>query len=143
MPKFVFHASPTGDIKEFEPRNGATPTVENRQSPARVYATDNPAYAAGHGFDWSTNEGVSLGFRTDEVGQEVLELEVPSALTNRLNKPVYVYSLPGELFDLLPHVAPFGHNYASTTPVKPIDVARFPDVRTAVESYGGVVKIKV
>ena len=116
--------------------------MENKQSPARVYAADNPAYAAGHGFRWSTAEGIDLGFTNDPRGKELAELIVPISEAPRLEIPVYVYQLPGDSFEPLPHVAPFGHNFASTQPVAPLSVESFPDVLSAVEFYGGVVRIK-
>lgn len=142
MQKVLFHASPCGTIEEFEPRKEATPTVEQGQSPARVYATDNPAYASGHGFSWATREGFDLGFIYDEGGKELVKLAVPKEFAARLMQPVYIYQLPGDTFHPLEHVEPKGHNFASTERVKPLSKESFPDIRSAIEFYGGVVEIK-
>jgi len=65
MPNMLYHASPQGGIKVFEPRRESTPSIEQGLSPPRVYAADHPAYAAGHGFRWGTSEGFELGFVRD------------------------------------------------------------------------------
>lgn len=103
----LYHASPRGALQLLKPRHRFTPRSHQDSLPA-IYASDHPAYAAAHGFPWSTAEGVRLLF---DGPKPVLIL--PEKLRNRLLRPVYVYSVPFSSFELLHDVPPFGHNFRS------------------------------
>lgn len=137
-PEFVYHGSNQPDIAEFEPRKRYTPgAYEGQEVPAAVYAGDDAAYAAAHAFPWNSDEGLRLGY---EEGKVVLA--IPEKLASRLDQKVYIYKLAGDSFELLPDVAPEGHNFWSKQGVKPVEPAMiFESVRKAVEYFGGEVRI--
>lgn len=137
----LYHASPDDGIDELIPQKISTPGIEEGTSPARIYAGNDPAYAAAHGFRWETKEGFNLGFVLDDTGKEIVKLSVPRHLMHRLDQPVSVYSLPSDDFEVLAHVNPPGRNFASSKPVKPIDKKIFPSITSAIEFYGGKVDI--
>lgn len=141
-PQFFYHASPNSGIEEFEPRRLSSPGIEFGHSPERVFASDDPAYAAGHGFRWGNSSGIELGFEDDGDGEKRVCLSVAWDQKDLLDQPVYIYQLPADGFEELIHVTPKGHNFATEKNVKPVSVQSFPDVRSAVEFYGGRVKIK-
>lgn len=57
--KFFYHGSSTDGINRLEPRLRYTPG-EELDSPASIYASDLPAFAAAHSFPWSSDEGIDL-----------------------------------------------------------------------------------
>lgn len=137
----LFHGSQTDNIETLEPRKRHTPGGE-ANSPAGIYATDDPAYATAHAFPWSSSEGIDLyyGSNNDEASEHVI-LEIPQSLESRLKQPIFIYEISPENFELLP-IPPYGHNYRSLKPAKCIAKKRFETVIEAVNHYGGTVKIK-
>lgn len=135
---YFFHASPTGDIQEFEPRKRSTPgTMEHEEVPLAVYAGDDPAYVAAHGFLWGSAEGFRLGYEGSKV-----VFEVPQQHAKRLEQKVYLYKLPKDTFVVLENVPPLGHNFWSTAAVKPVESPQeFQSIREAIECFGGEVRI--
>ena len=106
-----------------------------RRFPPAIYATDDPAYAAGHAFPWSSPEGFDLGYENEK-----LILVVPSKKQDRLNQKIYIYKLKADNFELLKDVKPKGRNFWSLKPATPIEVQEFQTVKEAVEIYGGSVR---
>lgn len=137
----LFHGSQTDNIGALEPRQRYTPGNE-KGSPAGIYVTDNPAYAAAHSFPWSSDEGVDLYFeRGEENGREYVVLEVPKEIETRMQQPVYIYTVKPDSFS--PVVSdPVGHNYRSVESVDCIAKQVFESVTQAVEFHGGRVIIK-
>ena len=138
--RHVYHASSRSDLDLIIPRKRATPAVEMGRSPPRVYAGDNPAYAAAHGIPWATAEGFLLLADLDEQGEGYVEFGVPRDLMQRLDQPVCIYCLPREGFERLVGVEPEGHNFASTNIVMPLARQAFPSVCAAIKCCGGVVR---
>jgi hypothetical protein len=132
-PAFVYHGSVTGDITEFEPRRRYVPG--GADVPPRVYAAPNPAFAAAHSFPWSSDEGIDLSI---ESGQVVLQ--IPKELESRLQQPVFIYTLPGEPFELTSEETT-GETMHAEEPVIPKTVFHFTSVREAIEHFGGRVEI--
>lgn len=137
----LFHGSQTDSIETLEPRKRYTPGTEVN-SPAGIYATNDPAYAAAHAFPWSSSEGIDLyyGSDDDETPEHVI-LEIPQSLEPRLKQPIFIYEVSPENFELL-SIPPYGHNYRSLEPAKCIAKQRFETVVEAMNYYGGTVKIK-
>ncbi|MDP2789541.1 MAG: hypothetical protein Q8O51_00205 [bacterium] len=134
-PEFVYHASPSGDVQELEPRRGSIPGGANPETqPQLVYAGDVPAFAAAHGFPWGSDEGFELGV----VAGQVL-FRVPRVLKGRLSQPVYVYTLPGAGFRFTLGEGT-GHTFESAEKVKPTKVESFTTVQEAIEHFGGTVE---
>ncbi len=131
----LFHGSQTDNIDIFEPRQRYVPGNDKAPRPA-IYATDDPAYASAHAFPWATAEGVDLHFENNRV-----VLMVPKALEERLNKPIFIYTLPGDTFQPVTE-DPIGHNFRSTERVKYLAKTRFETVFEAVTSFGGTVIVK-
>ena len=141
MASVVFHGSNSRGIEEFKLRRRFVPGVEGDAAPPAVYASDDPAYAAGHSFPWTSSDGIDLGFCRDEFQREQVVLSVPEKLLERLKQPVFLYTLLGERFQLLPNVSPIGHNYRCLRTVKAIDVVEFDSVTEAVAYYGGKIEV--
>lgn len=127
---FLYHGSLTSDIAEFEPRERHKP---DENIGPRVYATQMPAWAAAHSWDWSSDEGINL-----EIKNEKVILEVPSKFKDRLNVPIYIYKLPSDSFNILSGEGS-GKTFSSTEKVRPLEVERFNSVNEAVEHFGGEV----
>ncbi len=137
----LYHGTVAEGVEALAPRRRYTPGALGDDPPPAVYATDDPAYAAAHAFPWSSKEGFGLSYDApyERGGRPVLR--VPAAQEHRLERPVFVYALPAEGFELLGTVTPLGQNYRIEAPVPPVGVERFPTVRAAVEHYGGRVEI--
>ena len=137
-PEFVYHGSDQADIEEFEPRTRYTPgALQGQEMPPAIYAGDDPAYAAAHAFPWGSAEGFNLRY---EAGKVVLA--VPEQLAHRLEQKVYIYKLSGDAFEVLPDVAPEGHNFWSKVHTKPVEQpVAFDSVREAIEHFGGEIRI--
>jgi hypothetical protein len=131
----LFHGTQTDNIEVLEPRERYYPGTDTAPRPA-IYATDVPAYASAHAFPWATAEGVDLHFEENRV-----VLEVPKALEERLNKPIFIYTVPGDTFQAVIEDT-MGHNFRSTERVRCLAKTRFETVTEAVTSYGGTVIIK-
>ena len=131
-PPFLYHGSLNGDIKVLEPREGHTPAEGVGK---RIYATQLPAWAAAHSWDWSSDEGIRLSIEDED---RVL-LQVPRAHAERLDVPVFIYRLPSGTFNLLPGGS--GYTFDSTEKVRTADVQKFNSVKEAVEHFGGKVVI--
>lgn len=133
VPSVLYHGTMAADIQELVPRQRYTPGIADGTGvPPAVYATDDPAYAAGHAFPWRSADGIDLGYEDDQ-----LILRVPVAEQGRLDQPIYVYALPPDSFEVLPDVTPLGRNFRSLVPVRPVGVEAFPSVRAAMAHYGG------
>ena len=127
--EILYHGTLTPGIKKFEPRRRFVPGgIEN--IPARIYATDDPAFAAMHSFPWSSDEGIDI---IEYDGK--LVLQVPKIFKERLNTPVYIYQLPADTF-ILTEEEETGNTYHSDVAVAPKDVSAFSSVIEAVEHYG-------
>ncbi len=132
----MYHGSPVDDIEVLEPRAESTFGIEGAEAYARVFASNNPAYAAGHGFRWP--RGVDFGL--DHAGGPVT-LRVSAGSAQCLEQPLFLYVLPRDGFELAPHIQPAGYNYAIDHSVRPLRIERFTSVRAAAEFYGGVVEV--
>ncbi len=131
----LYHGTQTDNIDVLEPRQRYYPGTDTAPRPA-IYATDVQAYAAAHAFPWATEEGVDLHFEENQV-----VLEVPKALEDRLNKPIFIYTIPGDTFQAVTEDE-MGHNFRSTERVKCLAKKQFATVIEAVTSLGGTVIIK-
>lgn len=131
----LFHGSSTDNITTLEPRTRYVPAGDTA-SPPSVYATDIPAYASAHAFDWETKDGVDLYL---EEGRVILI--VPKILEERLKKPIFIYTVPAITFTAVTSDS-MGHNFRSTEPVKCVAKQRFESVTEAITSLGGIIKIK-
>jgi len=141
IPTVLYHGSQTDAIQTLEPRRRYTPGTE-KDPPAGVYASDDPAFAAAHSFPWSSNEGVDLYFdRAEDDASECVVLEVPQEIVSRLDIPVHVYSVCSETFSLL-DIPPQGHNYRSIAKVNCLAKSSFNTVKEAILHYRGKVIIK-
>lgn len=136
----LYHGSQTDNIEVLEPRTRYTPGTE-KDSPAGIYASEDPAFAAAHAFPWSSAEGVNLYYDSDEnnSSQHVI-LEVPKSVEARLEQPIIIYEVDAKNFELL-NIPPAGHNFRSLEAVKCLAKKRFENVKEAVQHYGGVVRI--
>ena len=129
VPKFLYHGTVTGGIKEFEPRKRYTPGIGD--SVPRIYATDKPVFAVMHAFPWSSDDGVDIVTR-----DENLCLQVPVHLKDRLNQSIFIYKLKGDTFVLTEEEAT-GNTYHSEVAVIPESVESFNSVFEALEYFGG------
>ncbi len=131
----LFHGTQTDNIEILEPRKRYVPGNDAAPPPA-IYATDDGAYASAHAFPWATAEGVDLHFEDSRV-----VLVVPKVLEERMNKPIFIYTVPADTFQEVTS-DPVGHNFRSTESVKCLAKKRFETVTEAVTFFGGTVKLK-
>lgn len=131
----LYHGSSTDGIERLEPRLRYTPG-EELNSPAGIYATDLPAFAAGHSFPWSTDEGIDLN-----VIEGVVVMDVPQSILDRLERNIYIYTVSADPFTFL-ECESSGHTYRTTQPVDCLAKAAFHNVKEAIEFYGGRVIVK-
>lgn len=131
----LYHGSQTDNITTLEPRKRFIPGNDTAP-PAAIYASDHPAYAAAHAFPWATAEGVNLYFDRQQV-----MLEIPKSLEERLNRPIFIYTVPANTFEPVASDA-VGHNFRSVKPVTCLAKRRFETVIDAVTTFGGTVTIK-
>ncbi len=129
-PEFLYHGSPVSGIKVLKPSSRTRPGVLKNKVFRAVYATDILSYACAFGFPWSNGEGFELIFTNDKV-----ELGVPKQYKDRIQKPLFVYVVKGEYFELLPEAAPKGHNYFSKTPVPVERVTKYKSVKDALLKF--------
>ena len=132
---YVYHASSVPGIKRLTPRKRYVPGVLGNKAKPAVYAAIHPAYAVGHGFSWDSSEGFDI---FEKKGKIILE--VPLVFKERLNYPVYVYSLPLQSFRVLEKSSPLTSILISYQSVIPVHIKRFATVRKALKFYGGTVK---
>jgi len=133
--QLLYHGSLTDGIERLTPRVRFTPG-EELSSPAGIYASDLPAFAAAHSFPWFSAEGIDLF-----VEDGIVVLEIPASLAERLDTPVYMYFVDGLLFSLL-ECESTGHTFRATEAVDCLDKIRFDSVTEAIEHYQGLVVIK-
>lgn len=131
----LFHGSQTDNIEMLVPQKRFVPGNDTAP-PSAIYASDHPAYAAAHAFPWITSEGVNLYF-----DRKLVVLEVPKNIEERLKKPIFVYTVPADTFEIVASDA-VGHNFRSIKPVRCLAKRRFETVIDAVTTFGGTVTIK-
>lgn len=134
-PEFLYHGTDLPNIEEFEPRKRLIPGGDKGDVSARVYAGDNPAFAAAFSFPWSTDDGFELS--VDDAGKVIFN--VPIKFKDRLNQLVYLYKMSSDQFKPTSGEGT-GHSYHTENKVKPIEVQTFKSVQAAIENFGGVVK---
>lgn len=134
-PLYFYHGSSVDGIACLEPRLRYTPGEES-DSPASVYASDLPAFAAAHSFPWSSDEGIDL-----YIHEQTVIMEIPVALSDRLHRTTYIYMVDGNPFSLVECDAT-GHTFRTTSPVECLEQVSFQSVLEAIEYYGGHVIIK-
>lgn len=132
VPNTLYHGTTTPGITEFEPRKRFTPGGRT-DTPVRIYASDDPVFAAMHAFPWSNDEGIDI---VERGGRPCLL--VPRHLEARLGQPVYVYELPGDDFTLTEEEET-GNTYHSESAVAPMGVQAFESVIVAIAHFGGEV----
>lgn len=139
IPSFLYHGSSTPGIEILEPRKRYTPGYE-QNSPEGIYASDDPAFAAAHAWEWSSNEGILLYYEEDETqeGFTYVHLEVPSNIYERLNQTIYIYTLDSRSFTWLKDDV-VGRSFRSLESVKCLSCQHFSTVVEAVETFGGKV----
>lgn len=139
IPATLYHGSITENINRLEPRQRFTPGNE-QNAPEAIYATDDPAFAAAHAFPWASTEGINLYYDEDELneGRPCVHIEVPSALFERLNQPVTLYTLGSKTFSWVEEEV-VGRTYRSLEAVQTLGAQRFNTVTEAIETYGGKV----
>ena len=136
--KILYHGSSTPNIQELEPRKRWVPgeLIERFKGkenvPLAVYATDDPACAAVHSFDWSTSLGFDLFYEDDKI-----VLVVPEKFKDRLKRKVYIYKILAKGFEKLIST---DHTYWYLKAVKVLGVEPFDDVETAIRSFSGGVR---
>lgn len=136
----LYHGSINAGINVLEPKKRFTPGNET-DSPEAIYASDDPAFAAAHGFPWSSTEGVDLYYDKDENGRKCVHLEVPQSILSRLIQGISVYTVKCEGFKRVDaDVA--GKSFRSLMATKCLAEKRFKTVIEAVEYFGGKVMIK-
>lgn len=112
-PVFLYHGSATSGIKVLKPRRRRVPGTD-MDAPSAVYASDDPAFAAGFGFLWGSNEGgIWHGYATDDDEGSVVCMTVSTTHRHKLEQPVSVYKVSSDSFELMSHVPPEGRNYRS------------------------------
>lgn len=140
-PPFLYHGTTVGGIEELNPRERHKP---DEKIGASIYASNLPAWAVAHSWDWSTDEkyvsktrfGITKKTQIDTmiVGGRVI-LQIPKSMDmTRLNVPVYIYKVPSESFHLMEGS---GATYNSTESVIPLEVEKFNSVTEALHHYGG------
>jgi hypothetical protein len=132
-PPFLYHGSTTGNIKNFKPRKRHTPGGPNVEVGPRIYATDNPAFAAMHAFPWSSDEGIDIDEREGK-----LILLIPTHLKERLNQEVFIYKINSDTF-ILTEEEKTGNTYHTESSVMPESVEKFSSVAEAIQHHGGAV----
>lgn len=134
--EILYHGSPIGGIKIFKLQKRYAPEILGDDAVPALYAGDLPAYAIGHGFPWSSHEGFDIDVKKN--GDVVLI--VPRKYEKRINKKIFLYTVPRASFHLLKNVTPVGHNFASYETVKPISCVAYRSVREGFEKNGGRIK---
>lgn len=129
-PEFLYHGSDVGGIEELEPQKIYVPKG-NRRAPPSVYASDKPAFAISHSFEWSSDEGFDV---YEKRGKMILE--VPERFRNRLDQEAYLYKVSSENFTIAEDEET-GLTWRAVRGVKPINVEKFNSVREAFERFGG------
>lgn len=115
MEGYVYHGSPNGDIKEFEPR-------QSTQKGKYVYATKDFVVAGIFGFKMSSLER-SIGFSNKENIYKVIERFDKYFQKN--DRPVYIYKLDGKDFDFFEDNSWGEHEVRCAKCVKPLEVIKF------------------
>ena len=131
---FLYHGSSVDGIECLEPRLRYTPGDEE-MSPAGIYASDLPAFAAAHSFPWSSDEGIDL-----YVDEGTVFLQVPHSLAPRLQRSTFIYVVDGSQFTFLTCEAT-GHTFRATKAIPCLQKMSFPSVTDAITHYGGHVVI--
>ncbi len=129
-PPSLYHGSTQEIAGEIEPRNRFTPA---EGMGTRVYASDLPAFAVGHAFPWHSGEGIDLSINNGKV-----TLTVPIQYKERLVIPVFIYKISSENFRVTAEEQT-GHTFDSDSPIKTESRESFPDIKTAMEHFGGTV----
>lgn len=126
------------DLQKLEPRKRYCPgeLIDRFQGkpnvPPAIYATDDPACAAAHSFDWNTSQGFDLSYEGDRI-----VLVVPEKFKDKLKQKIYIYKIPAKEFEQF-----MDRNYWSLKAVKVLGVEVFESVERAVVHFGGKVRYK-
>ena len=137
--KYVYHASPKGDIEEFEPRVTRQDSNIARLRDALIYATKDKklalSMAAGPGL--ATDDRIAVGY-SGEPGNLKFYIDelVPGALQD-YDREAYLYTLPGKTFkrdrDIL-----MPEEVVSEVPVRPIGKKHIKNILKALQETEGV-----
>ena len=129
---FVYHGSPNGDIKVFEPR-------ESTQKGAYVYATDKIEIAGVFGFKMSSIEK-SLSFCGDNT---LIVTERVQGYFKSHDHPVYIYKLDGRSFDYFDENSWGKHEVRSPEKVVPLEIIKFDSALEMLKQFEQEGKIKL
>lgn len=127
-PQFVYHGSPRGDIQEFIPRISKG---SGERYGAQVYASNDIATAcifmSNIGRSWSAGEANGITYVIIPLTKEEFLKQ---------NKIGYLYKLPAETFTSDPQRGMGDKEWASSVPVKPIDVTQIDSVLDTMIEHG-------
>lgn len=132
----IYHGTIIKGITILEPKKRYTPGGETSAEAIgeRIYASYIPAFAAAHGFPWSSEDGIDV-----EVDGETIILVLPKDKQALLEQAVCIYTLPDDTFKLTIEEET-GLTYHSTEPVAPIECHCFTSIIDAMKEYGGTIK---
>lgn len=134
MPNILYHGTTVANLKILEPRLRHTPESLKGQKRPLIYSTPDPLYAAGHAFNWTSDEGIDL-FK--EEGK--IALWIPVCHETKLHVKIFVYEVSADKFKLLEKDDAGCEIYISESSAKIIGVKEFESVYEAFEFYGGKV----
>lgn len=130
IPEILYHGSRKEHINFLLPKKKSYPGNEPT-APRAVYAAKNPAYAVAHVFKRQKRLGYYLG-------DPRCHLELLESDKGELNKKTSLYLVGRSSFQRVPDQS---ENYRSMVPVEVLGEIAYPDIKTAVEELGGIVKI--
>lgn len=132
----LYRSGPEQNIKIFKPQKNITQNTWAKYDLKKIYATDDPSFAAGFCFVWSDQEGFNFGSNNRYSGP--WELKVPKKYKNRLDNPCSMYTIDGSNFTKLKIRTP---EYTSIKPVKVIKEVKFNTCWDCLKKYKVIVKI--
>ncbi|MEX0650318.1 MAG: hypothetical protein WD200_04905 [Candidatus Andersenbacteria bacterium] len=144
-PPFLYHASLKTSLKEIKPHREYS--IRTNDKNLRVWASEDIAHAAARRLirsRFEENFQFKINYESyGDRGEQRLILEVDKSVADRLEKPVCIYKLPSDTF--IPKLTneTSSRKYESPVAVQPAESPlRFKSFREAIESSGGVIRIK-
>lgn len=134
--KYLYRSGPEQNIKTFKPQKNITGNTYIKNDLNKIYATDDPSFAAGFCFYWADQEGFSFGSNNRYSGPWILK--VPKQYKSRLNNKCSMYIIDGTKFKKVKGNIP---EYISTENSKVIKEIKFNNCYDCLKKYGVVLKI--
>ena len=134
IPKLMYRAGPTQNIKIFNPKKLETTHDSKFKNQSIIYTTDDISYAAGFCFNWSDKDGFEYG----QINNGRWILKIPESYKHKLDDKCSMYVLDGSDCKRLNTNTP---EYYSTKSLKVVKEIKFNSCYECLNKYNVNIRI--